>query len=90
MWEVGGGAGGRVGQAGDTRAIETENTGRTIPPELMGHLFEPFISNNNTGHGLGLWVTYQIVSQLGGQITAESRDGLTRFSVSLPTGEKLS
>ncbi len=80
----------KVRHAGDTLTIETENTGRTIPPELMGHLFEPFISSNDTGHGLGLWVTYQIVSQLGGQITAESRDGLTRFSVSLPTGEKLS
>ncbi|MDP2809252.1 MAG: HAMP domain-containing sensor histidine kinase [Rhodocyclaceae bacterium] len=67
--------------------VETENTGRAIPPEVMSHLFEPFASGNEAGHGLGLWVTYQIVSQLGGQIAAESRDGLTRFSVSLPTGE---
>ncbi|MBI4753926.1 MAG: HAMP domain-containing histidine kinase [Betaproteobacteria bacterium] len=68
-------------------AIETENGGRPIPPEMMTHLFEPFVSGNEAGHGLGLWVTYQIVSQLRGQITVESRDGLTRFSVSLPTGE---
>jgi len=53
----------------------------------MNHLFEPFVSNNDTGHGLGLWVTYQIVSQLGGQIAVENRDDKTRFSVSLPTGE---
>ena len=67
--------------------IETENAGSPIPPETMSHLFEPFVSGNESGHGLGLWVTYQIVSQLGGQITAESRDGQTRFSVSLPAGE---
>jgi signal transduction histidine kinase len=66
--------------------VETENAGRPIPPEMMTHLFEPFVSGNEAGHGLGLWVTYQIVSQLGGHISAESRDGLTRFSVSLPTG----
>ena len=68
-------------------SIETENAGRAIPPEVMSRLFEPFASGNESGHGLGLWVTYQIVSQLGGQIAAESHDGLTRFSVSLPIGE---
>ncbi|MHB0984899.1 MAG: sensor histidine kinase [Sulfuricella sp.] len=76
-----------IRRTGNTLTIETENTGRTMPPEVMSHLFEPFVSSNEAGHGLGLWVTYQIVSQLGGQITAESRDGLTRFSVSLPAGE---
>ncbi len=70
----------------DTLTIEAENSGRTIPPDVMSHLFEPFISSNDAGHGLGLWVTYQIVSQLGGQITARSDDGLTRFTVVLPTG----
>lgn len=73
--------------SGHRLTIETENAGTPIPPEMMAQLFEPFVSGNESGHGLGLWVTYQIVSQLGGQITAESRDGLTRFSVSLPTGE---
>ncbi len=66
--------------------IEVENAGRTIPVEVMTHLFEPFVSGDETGHGLGLWVTYQIVSQLGGQITAKSGDGLTRFEVFLPVG----
>ncbi|MBI4988973.1 MAG: HAMP domain-containing histidine kinase [Rhodocyclales bacterium] len=67
--------------------IDTENAGRSIPPEVLGHLFEPFATGNEAGHGLGLWVTYQIVSQLGGQIGAESADGITRFHVELPAGE---
>lgn len=67
--------------------IETTNAGGAIPADLMDHLFEPFASGNEEGHGLGLWVTYQIVTQLGGQITAESRDGLTQFRVTLPVGE---
>lgn len=67
--------------------IETTNAGKAIAAALMAHLFEPFMSGNEEGHGLGLWVTYQIVTQLGGQIAAESRDGLTQFRVTLPVGE---
>jgi signal transduction histidine kinase len=32
-------------------------------------------------------VTYQIVTQLGGQIGVESAEGITRFHVELPAGE---
>ena len=67
--------------------IQTTNVGTAIAADLMHHLFEPFVSGNEEGHGLGLWVTYQIVTQLGGQIAAESRDGLTQFRVTLPIGE---
>jgi signal transduction histidine kinase len=34
--------------------------------------------------GLGLWVTYQIVRQLEGQIVVTSEDGVTSFEVRLP------
>lgn len=68
--------------------IETTNAGSAIPPDLMDHLFEPFVSGNEEGHGLGLWITYQIVTQLGGQIAAQSQDGLTQFRVTLPLGER--
>lgn len=74
-------------QSTERLSIETENTGPPIPEEVMSHLFEPFASGRENGHGLGLWITYQIVSQLGGQVAAESHDGLTRFSISLPAGE---
>ena len=76
-------------QSTDRLSIETENTGPPIPEEVMSHLFEPFASGRENGHGLGLWITYQIVSQLGGQVAAESHDGLTRFSISLPAGENI-
>ncbi|WP_310450386.1 sensor histidine kinase [Sulfuritalea sp.] len=67
--------------------IETSNAGKAINADLMDHLFEPFASDKDEGHGLGLWVTYQIVTQLGGQIAAASQDGLTQFRVTLPIGE---
>ncbi len=67
--------------------IDTRNAGRPIPQEVMNHLFEPFSSGKENGSGLGLWVTYQIVSQLGGRIATESVEGSTSFVVVLPTGE---
>jgi signal transduction histidine kinase len=67
--------------------LHTENTGKTIPPEVVDHLFEPFIGNSESGHGLGLWIVYQIVTQQKGQISAESRGGVTQFTVNLPLGD---
>jgi signal transduction histidine kinase len=71
----------------DGLAMEVENNGDAIPADLMNHLFEPFTGLNKEGHGLGLWVTHQIVEQLKGRIEVESRDGRTRFSVTLPKGD---
>ena len=69
--------------------LSVENAGPPIAPEIMNRLFEPFASGNDTGHGLGLWITYQIVSQINGHISAASEGGLTRFDVAIPTGEAL-
>jgi signal transduction histidine kinase len=68
-------------------AIVVRNDGAHIPAERIEYLFEPFAAGREAGHGLGLWVTYQIVSQLGGEIAAESRSGETRFTVTLPLPE---
>jgi signal transduction histidine kinase len=68
--------------------IVVRNNGAHIPAERMEYLFEPFSTGSNNGreggHGLGLWVTYQIVTQLGGDITVASEPGDTRFSVRIP------
>jgi signal transduction histidine kinase len=64
--------------------IIVRNTGSYIPPERVAYLFEPFTSLNEKGNGLGLWVIYQIVQQLGGVITVESEPYKTQFSVQLP------
>jgi signal transduction histidine kinase len=63
------------------------NDGRTLTDEQMRHLFEPFSPLSEGGHGLGLWVTYQIVQQLGGHIGAAHESGHMRFAVTLPLGE---
>lgn len=77
----------RIARTGSGLRIEVGNDGRAIPPELMEHLYEPFTGSNEEGHGLGLWITYQIVQQLRGRIDVDSQEGWTRFVVELPERE---
>lgn len=69
--------------------IRVENGGEAIPAQIMEHLFEPFSPGDAAGHGLGLWVTWQIVQQLGGAIRAENADEGVRFEVDLPLKENV-
>jgi two-component system, NtrC family, sensor kinase len=64
--------------------IEVANDGRHIPPQRLPFLFEPFSPSSGERQGLGLWITYQIVQQLGGTIAAESEPGRTAFTIRLP------
>jgi two-component system, NtrC family, sensor kinase len=64
--------------------VTVKNHGAPIPPERMAHLFEPFSGGSGQGHGLGLWVTYQVVLQLDGRIEVESDEAMTMFHVFLP------
>lgn len=72
---------------GHSLLIDVYNNGSYIPPEKIAYLFEPFTSLKETGNGLGLWVIYQIVQQLGGLITVQSEEDATRFTVQLPLQE---
>jgi signal transduction histidine kinase len=60
------------------------NDGQHIPQADMAFLFEPFSTHSEGGHGLGLWMVYQITRQLGGDVAVESEPGLTTFTVDIP------
>jgi signal transduction histidine kinase len=77
----------RVGAADGQLDILVENEGQPIPEEQMGRLFEPFTSSSPSGNGLGLWVTYQIVRQLDGEILVVCDKGVTSFEVRIPLKE---
>lgn len=68
--------------------LMVKNDGAHIEDEDMAYLFEPFSRLSRNGHGLGLWVTYQIARQLNGGIVVESESGETRFAVTLPLQEE--
>lgn len=73
---------------GEVLTIEVSNSGKFIPEDDLSHLFEPYWFARKTekgkSYGLGLWVTYQIVSQLKGTIEVSSEEGYTCFKVVLP------
>jgi two-component system NtrC family sensor kinase len=85
--EAGGRVGCRIGVEDSALQIAVSNDGAYIAQEKMEHLFEPFAAGRESGHGLGLWVTWQIARQLRGNIIAESEPGNTRFTVTLPLGD---
>jgi len=65
--------------------VTITDTGRGIPPEEIGKVFEPFFSTKRKGTGLGLAIVHQIVEGHGGDIVAESWEGMgTTFRITLP------
>jgi two-component system NtrC family sensor kinase len=72
--------------AGPTVAVvEIQDTGIGIPAGIRERLFEPFFTNKPNGTGLGLSISAHIVTQHGGQIEVESREGEgSTFRIVLP------
>jgi len=87
-------ADGRVTVAGSTEPgwilLEVRDTGRGVEPELLPHIFDRFVTGDDSrGSGLGLAIARQLVVAHGGEITAESMLGSgTTIRVRLPlTGD---
>jgi signal transduction histidine kinase len=55
--------------------VSITDTGVGIPPHLLDHIFNPFLTTKEKGTGLGLSITNQVVSEHGGFITVESEVG---------------
>jgi len=66
--------------------VEFADNGPGITAEVLPRIFEPFFTTKKVGQGtgLGLSVSYGIVQQHGGRLTAKSAPGRTVFTVELP------
>ena len=69
--------------------IQFEDSGPGIPEDLRNNIFEPFFSTKDGGTGLGLTVSYNIVTAHGGtlDIVKGNGDGAC-FRLFLPMGDK--
>ncbi len=65
--------------------MEITDTGPGIPPEAFDVIFDPFFTTKVNGTGLGLALTYRIISNHQGKIEARNLPGGgATFSLSLP------
>jgi signal transduction histidine kinase len=62
------------------------DTGSGIPKEMLGTIFEPFVTTKGEkGTGLGLWIVRGIINNHGGKISVRSRQGNgTVFKIEIP------
>jgi signal transduction histidine kinase len=80
----------RIVQVGQSIRLTMADTGMGIPKEVLPTIFEPFVTTKGeTGTGLGLWVTAEIIKRNGWKIRVRScrrpgRSGTT-FSIVIPT-----
>jgi signal transduction histidine kinase len=85
-------AAGRTGRSRCSVRVTIGDTGSGIPREVLPAIFEPFVTTKGeTGTGLGLWVTSEIVKKNGWRIRVRSSRGRGRsgtvFSLVIPTAD---
>ena len=64
--------------------VQIIDNGPGIPPELQDKIFYPLVSGRADGHGLGLTLAQDFVSQHHGAIEFDSEPGRTCFTVLIP------
>ncbi len=77
----------RTGNKNAHITIDIQDDGPGIPKNLQKKIFDPFFTTKQTGQGtgLGLWICFDIVQNMGGAIKLESEEGGgSTFSVTLP------
>jgi signal transduction histidine kinase len=74
----------------DRLRLEIEDTGSGIPPELLAHIFDPWVTTkpHGKGSGLGLSIARQVIASHGGTIRVDNRPGKgAMFTIDLPAAQ---
>jgi len=67
--------------------VSVHDTGPGIDEDVLGRLFEPFVTTKETGMGIGLSVSKSIIEAHGGSLWAENHpDGGAAFHFTVPVG----
>lgn len=67
----------------EKNCIEIIDNGKGIPEEIKREIFIPFFTTRDTGSGIGLSLSKNIVQAHGGYLSFSSKEGRTRFLVQL-------
>ena len=83
---------GNADESGARRQVSllVRDTGKGIDDDILHHIFTPFFTTKDPGEGagMGLSVVHGIVTDLGGEITVQSKRGEgTTFTILLPVTE---
>ena len=78
-------------EEGDRVVLAVEDTGPGIAPEVRDRLFEPLVSTKESGTGLGLAVSYNIIADHQGQLllSRPRRGSGAAFRVVLPRADQI-
>ncbi|MEW6077865.1 MAG: response regulator [Thermodesulfobacteriota bacterium] len=77
----------RLSSSLEEARIMLQDTGSGISEENLTRIFEPFFTTKGVGQGtgMGLYISWGIISKLGGLIDVASRDGQgATFTITLP------
>ena len=65
--------------------LDVVDHGGGIPEARLPELFEPFFTLKPEGTGLGLFLSHSLLEVQGGHLAYARDDGVTRFTVTLPS-----
>jgi signal transduction histidine kinase len=72
-----------VGATGATVSVTDDGPG--VPEELGEHVFEPLVGWNDSGTGLGLWLSSRLAERMGGSLRLDVGTGVgARFILEIP------
>jgi nitrogen fixation/metabolism regulation signal transduction histidine kinase len=77
----------RAIESGDIQCVQVvvEDNGPGFKPDVIGQVFDPYVTTKPKGTGLGLAIVKKIVEEHGGKIEAENaREGGARVRIELP------
>jgi signal transduction histidine kinase len=82
----------RLQRIDDRLRLDVEDTGSGIPPDLLAHIFDPWVTTKapGKGSGLGLSIARQVVASHGGTIRADNEPGRgALFTIDLPAMQRV-
>ncbi|MBN8194579.1 HAMP domain-containing histidine kinase [Bacillus sp. NTK074B] len=64
--------------------LKISNNGPRIKEETIGAIFEPFYTTKDLGTGIGLYICKKLIEKHGGEITCQSNEEWTTFTIGIP------